>query len=147
MSVPAVALAALLLAGCGGAASGSTAGGEKPPRPEVSLRMTVHDGKGGKRKATLTCRAASSATGFLRDVPGRHCRTARRLARFLAAAPDPHRACTEIYGGPQTARVKGRIGESAIDRRFHRSDGCGIADWHRARDLLGSDPRGPEPPG
>lgn len=141
MRLPAIALAALFVGGCGGAASGSGPDEDKPPRPDASLRVTVHDGKGSSRKATLTCRAKSSATGFLRDAPASHCRTARRLARFLAAPPDPRRACAELYGGPQTARVRGKVGARSIDRGFNRADGCGIDDWHRARDLLGGDPR------
>jgi hypothetical protein len=139
MRIVAVALAGLTLCACGGAASG--AGGSAAPRPDVTLRVRVSDDqRGPPLRATLTCRETATASGFLSDHPRAHCRSARRLARFLTSKPNPHRACTEIYGGPQTARITGRIGTTKVDRRFHRADGCGIADWHRARDLLGGEP-------
>jgi hypothetical protein len=129
-------LLALITAACGVTTVSAA------PRPNVKLALTVHDGHGHTRHATLKCRSHAHATGFLRDAPKRHCRSARQLAHFLASKPDPGRPCAEVYGGPQTARVQGRIGGRAIDRRFHRRDGCGMDDWEAASDLLGGVPRG-----
>jgi hypothetical protein len=79
----------------------------------------------------------SRADGFLRDVGARRaCAHARRVTGLLSTDPDPNRACTEIYGGPERARVTGRIGSRRIARGFSRTDGCQIADWRTAVPLL-----------
>jgi len=104
----------------------------------VKLAFRIDDGEGAVRRAKLTCRdETATATGYLKRAPARHCRRAFKLARFLAARPAPDRVCTQVYGGPETARVTGRAGDRAVDRRFHRADGCGIADWDRMGSLLG----------
>lgn len=54
-------------------------------------------------------------------------------------------ACTEIYGGPQTARVTGTLRGEPVDARFSRTDGCQIARWDAVADLLGPAP-GPVTP-
>jgi hypothetical protein len=102
----------------------------------VTLRMTANDGKGHRSSARLSCRGdAATGSGYVRAHPVSACRTARRIAAFLAARP-PARMCTQVYGGPQTARIRGTIGSRKIDRSFDRRDGCGISDWSRAGLLL-----------
>jgi len=81
--------------------------------------------------------SAARADGFLSRVGGpRACAQARRIARLLAGRPDPHRACSQIYGGPERALVTGTIGAQSIRHGFSRTNGCGIADWRRAMPLL-----------
>src|SRR5688572_17055799 len=46
-------------------------------------------------------------------------------------------ACTEIYGGPGTARVTGQLEGRPIDVRFSRNNGCEIARWDALEWLLG----------
>jgi hypothetical protein len=104
------------------------------------LRLTVsfaRDG-GARQVAHLRCTGArASADGFLRRVgAGRACRHARRIADFLARRPASGRACTQIFGGPERARVTGRIGVRRIDRRLARTDGCRIADYDRVVPLV-----------
>jgi hypothetical protein len=120
---------ALMVALPGAAAAGSS--------PEVKLRVAVFDGRGASATATLRCADQATATGFLRRAAERHCRRARKLARLLTKPPSTDRVCTQIYGGPRTAHVTGRIGRSRVDRRFARTDGCEIADWDRMGSLLG----------
>ena len=45
-------------------------------------------------------------------------------------------ACTEIYGGPATARVRGSLDGTPVDVRFERTNGCEIARWERNAALL-----------
>lgn len=105
--------------------------------PAVSLSVTGADGAGRARFAGLTCRGTASAgTGFLRPRAVPACAAARRLAGFLASRPPADRVCTQIYGGRDIARVRGRIGTGLVDRRFSRRDGCEIADWRTAQGLL-----------
>jgi hypothetical protein len=140
------ALASLVLAGCGEKTekTGTAAAKPTPSGPAWgSLRVTVNDGAGHTREASLTCRDRDpTATGFLKDDPGRHCATARRLAGFLAAVASPHRVCAQVYGGPQTAFVRGRVDELSVGRSFDRENSCGTDDWEDAADLLGGVPRG-----
>ena len=44
--------------------------------------------------------------------------------------------CTQIYGGPEQARVTGTIDGKKVDRRFTRTNGCEIADFDAAKGLL-----------
>lgn len=117
----------------------------------VKLRIRYDDGAGRVRIAHVTCTAKTQrADGYLRTIARSACRRARSQADFLAARPDPSRTCTEIFGGPQKARITGTIGDRKISRRFARSDGCALADWERARPLLpktrGAAPPPPEAP-
>jgi hypothetical protein len=99
----------------------------------VRLTVTLDEGDGDPvRVARLVCGPTrSAATGYLRDVgPRRACRAARRRAEMLTHAPDErHRACDQTFGGPETARVSGRIGTRPVRRRLARTDGCDIAEW------------------
>jgi hypothetical protein len=52
-------------------------------------------------------------------------------------APVPADAgCTQVYGGPQTARVTGRWAGQPVDLQLSRTDGCRIAQWDRLGPLL-----------
>jgi hypothetical protein len=107
---------------------------------EPSVRLTVsfaRDG-GARQVAHLRCTGTrASADGFLRRVgAARACRHARRIAAFLARRPARGRACTQIFGGPERARVTGRIGSRRIDKRLARTDGCRIADYDRVVPLV-----------
>jgi hypothetical protein len=113
----------------------------------VTLTVRYSDGSAAQRVAHLRCRGDSArADGFLSDVGARTaCRHARRTAAFLAARPSAKRVCTQIYGGPERARMTGTIGERRIDRRFKRTDGCAIGDWARAVPLVPRVRAGREP--
>jgi hypothetical protein len=90
-----------------------------------------------RRVAHLRCRGDSArADGFLRTSARPACRRARAIAGFLASTPDPTRVCSEIYGGPQRARITGTIGARHVDRAFKRTDGCQTADWQDAIPLV-----------
>jgi len=63
-----------------------------------------------------------------------------KLAAALKRAGDKVRACTEIYGGPETARVTGTLGGRRVDATIARNDGCGIADYEAVFAALGVAP-------
>jgi hypothetical protein len=44
--------------------------------------------------------------------------------------------CTDIYGGPQVAYVRGTLAGRRIWAHFTRADGCQIARWSRVAFLL-----------
>ncbi|MFP5311915.1 MAG: serine protease inhibitor, partial [Actinomycetes bacterium] len=53
-------------------------------------------------------------------------------------APGTAQACTQQYGGPQTAAVTGVVDGVAVDSTFARTNGCEISAWNAAKDVLGS---------
>jgi hypothetical protein len=53
--------------------------------------------------------------------------------------PVPRRtACAQVYGGPATARVTGRLRGVRVWAEFALSDACEIARWRRNAALLGA---------
>jgi hypothetical protein len=48
----------------------------------------------------------------------------------------PDTLCTEIYGGPDKAVVKGMLGAQRIWTSFRRRNGCEIGRWNRFSPLL-----------
>jgi Subtilisin inhibitor-like len=90
----------------------------------TELTITVQpEGAGGPTRTwTLRC----DPTG------GSHPRAAAACAQVSAAALralPPGTICTQIYGGPQTARVRGRVEGKPVDARFSRTNGCEIHRW------------------
>jgi hypothetical protein len=45
-------------------------------------------------------------------------------------------ACTQQYGGPETAKVTGTFKGEEVDAGFGRQNGCEIARWEDAAPLL-----------
>ncbi len=101
--------------------------------PPIGLTVRYDDAAGRAHRATLTCRGERArATGWLARSPVRACRRARKLP-----APPPQGAiCTQVYGGPQRARITGRVGSRRIDRALKRTDGCRIDEWDRMVPLV-----------
>jgi hypothetical protein len=130
----AVAVAVLIITGCGDDEPNDRAA--NGDRASVELDIVAAD-RGNKVEASLRCDGTRAiARGFRGGDARRLCSTAIDLAPFLSRAPDPQRVCTQIYGGPQTARVTGTIRGRHVDRSFSRTDGCEISDWDRAKALL-----------
>ena len=99
----------------------------------TSLHVTVWpQGTGGPSHAwTLRCEPAHGTLPH----PAQAC------AR-LALLDDPFRpvpagvACSEVYGGPQVARVTGVVRGRKVWAVFRRRDGCETARWGRVSFLL-----------
>jgi len=132
IAVPLAVALCLALTGCG------SAGGEDVPDSPTQgsgptdLTVVVSSGFGhGARTYTLRC----DPPGGDHPEPEAACRLLDRLDHpFAPLRPD--RACTDIYGGPQTARVTGTFRGQRVDAEFKRTDGCQIARWDAYADLL-----------
>ncbi len=134
-----VLMALAAAAGCGNDASapGSTArqsdivvevgSAEVPVAKRATLRI---DGSGVTHGTGFL--APPAAAGAAASALGR-----ADAVKRLVEGPPPDQMCTEIYGGPDAARVTGRIEGSAVDATISRSDGCGIADWDLLLSLVG----------
>jgi hypothetical protein len=134
---PAAVAVAALLAGC--ATLVATPPAPAATRPAISLSVRYDDGARHVRTGHLTCNArVKRATGALagRVAAARQCVRVRAIASLLTHAPPARRICTQLYGGPQTLRVSGRLGTAAVQRRFKRTDGCEIRDFARVLHAL-----------
>ena len=118
---------AVLVAGCG-----SDDEAEQPASPPAlaDLRVAVDpDGKGAEaaRTETVRCDAAADST-LCEDV-----------AALRVADLEPARgavACSQQYGGPETATIAGTLRGERVDLKFSRVNGCEIARWEAANALL-----------
>ncbi|GAA0295971.1 SSI family serine proteinase inhibitor [Kineococcus aurantiacus] len=109
-----------------GSASAAAAGG--------SLTVVVDDGSGNRLTWQLSCSADGVVGG---DHPDAQNACAALAAAKRPWAPVPKDAvCTMIYGGPQTATVRGSWDGVDVDASFDRTDGCQIARWDRIAPLL-----------
>jgi len=113
-----LAACGLLLAagGCGGDDSSADKG-------STDLVVTVwpQGADGPARRHRVACPGDQACAGL----------SAARLRPVPANV-----ACTEIYGGPAVARVRGTIDGKPVDARLERTNGCEIARWQRNATLL-----------
>ncbi len=125
----------LVLAGCGGGSTDGVVGepaGSASPGPVTALTVElVRTQNGAAETSTLTC----DPPGGSNADPATAC--ADLALETTPFAPlDTSAACTEIYGGPQTAIVSGLYRGEPVELRLARSDGCCIAQWDRLGALL-----------
>jgi hypothetical protein len=146
LSVALLALA-LATAGCGasgsdtgsdGASGTSGASGATGPSGAAtssdvsgSLTIVVDEGSGKPKTWTLTC---DPPAGTHPD-PTTACAALAKGAAALAM-PAKDRTCTEIYGGPQTAKITGTWQGKEVAARITRTNGCEISRWDALRGLL-----------
>jgi hypothetical protein len=131
---PAWLAALLLLAACAGSAGGAgSAGAGDRPGHELTVELDRGDGTAAETY-TLTCADDGGAGG---DHPDAAAACALLLGAEDPFAPLPSDlACTEQYGGPQTARVRGIWRGEPVDLELSRVDGCRIAQWDALEPLL-----------
>ncbi|MCW2790576.1 MAG: hypothetical protein JWQ91_597 [Aeromicrobium sp.] len=121
-------VAGALLAGCSG--SGDTGGwhANEPDGSTTALTIVVTpDAEAASTTYTLTCDPA----GGDHPQPEQACGL---LANLEAGVLDPvpaDRACTEVYGGPQTATVTGTYDGEDVSATFDRTNGCEIDRWEQ----------------
>lgn len=132
----------VVLTGCaqrsaddGSAGSGSAGGGAAGgiSRAENDLVVRIDQGDGSAPESwTLTCAGTSDGTHPDADA----------ACALLAGLDDPFAplpadvACTEQYGGPQSAHVTGVWGGDPVDLELTRVDGCRISQWDSLVPLL-----------
>ena len=98
----------------------------------TALMIAVSPGDGGAtRHWTLHC---NQAGGTLPRAADACARLARLRAPFVPVPPAS--MCTQIYGGPQIARVRGTFRGQAVRATFNRIGGCEIARWNRVSFLF-----------
>ena len=97
---------------------------EPAATPSASVAdLTVEVEPGGKT-ATVKC-----------DVPD-DCPEIDGLDPKVFEPTPGNVACTQQYGGPETATVQGTFKGEPVDAEFSRQNGCEIARWQDAAPLL-----------
>lgn len=113
-------LTAATLAACASVWAGTSAG--------TSLTVTYwEDGSRTANRDTWTLRC-NPARGTL-PRPAIACRRLVAGGIKLFASTSPKVACTQVYGGPQVARVVGTVAGKRVWATFSREDGCAISRW------------------
>jgi Subtilisin inhibitor-like len=120
--VPLIACCLPLMAACGGWGSDDSEPESASAATDLTIEVWPQGPSGESHTWTLTC---SPAGGSLPDAE-QAC--SRLKAEALQPLP-PDIICTQIYGGPETARVRGRIEGDPIDVTFNRVNGCEIHRW------------------
>jgi hypothetical protein len=114
----ALLLCAALVAGCGE--------DDEPTASQALADLTVKVDPGGKR-ATVQCDSPDGSE---------LCRAVAGLDAKVFEPTPGNVACTQQYGGPETASVTGTLRGEQVDATFSRENGCEIARWEDARALL-----------
>lgn len=105
----------------------------------IDLTIRVAATARGGSTSELRCRpgAERAAGALVRRAPvARLCSDARALTPLLTATRPARRMCTQLYGGPQTARISGTIDGRRVDRTFRRTNGCEIEQYARISKIL-----------
>lgn len=82
-------------------------------------------GKGEPVRTTLRCNPPRGTV----PRPAVACRRLAETGRKLFAPPREDLVCTQVYGGPQVARVTGTVQGKRVWATFSRQDGCQISRW------------------
>lgn len=130
-------VAAVALLGTACAANGPGPG----PGVDADLSVVIQDPHGTSASYTIRCAGndGSSVEGSAAIDARDACRALARPAvqNRLIRGPSSERACTQVYGGPQTAMLSGTLEGQAVNAVVTRDDGCGIGDWDNLlKDIL-----------
>jgi hypothetical protein len=121
MKVVLVLVGLALLAGCGD--DDETEAPASTPAQFADLKIVVNGGSDAKM-GVVQCDAPEDC-GAVADIDPK---------TFEPVPGD--QACTQQYGGPETATVKGTLDGKEIDAKFSRENGCEIARWEAAKPLF-----------
>ena len=119
-----LALICVSLAACGDESTPTGSGDVT----KLTLRVDG-DGRGPTKELTLELTCA-------KPDENEACAAASKLSAADLAPTPADTACTQIYGGPETASIKGTLNGEPVDATFKRTDGCEIKRWDTASPLL-----------
>jgi hypothetical protein len=123
-------IALVLVAGCGEDDEQAAAPTSEPSGSLAELTVEVDpDGEGAKppREATISCNAPEESAV---------CRAVADVKPETFEPTPGNVACTQQYGGPETASVKGTLRGEPVDATFSRVNGCEISRWQDAAAIL-----------
>jgi hypothetical protein len=105
--------------------------------PADSLTIQVRaSAKAPAKTWTLTCGPAGGDHPKAADA----CAALTKTQTPFAPVPK-NQMCTDIYGGPEVATVKGTWQGKPIDTTFKRNDGCQLHRWTQIAPVFGAVPK------
>jgi hypothetical protein len=123
-----LAFVAFVAAGCMGRSTSEDQGDEELSSPTM-LEISVSAGGEAPTKFwTLRCPDGAGS-------PDRACLMLEQIRNPFAPVPEGT-ACTQVYGGPQEADVRGRFRGHPVEAHFDRGNGCEIARWDKVAFLF-----------
>ena len=133
-------IASLIATTAGLSACASPAGPKQPGEPVASqagstLTVRVTPSPDAPTKVwMLTCQPP----GGTHPDPGAACATLTKLthAGNPFAEPPKGQICTQIYGGPQTAKIEGEWRGKAVAADYSRRNGCAMKTWDELKPVL-----------
>lgn len=123
-----------MAAGCGGGDDEDKPAAALAADLTVTVRPKGADGPANERRIRCERLGPQAGTAACRQLAGL---TAAQLKPVPANV-----ACTQIYGGPATARVRGTLHGKQVEASFELTNGCEIERWDRNRVLLDDAPAG-----
>jgi hypothetical protein len=111
-----------------------------PGQGNAELAIMVKPSESGTpANFTLVCQNGVPAAESQHPNAGAACTALKGNAAILSPAPRAaDQICTQQYGGPQQATVSGVVDGKPVEAAFSLRDGCDIAAWNAAKDVLGS---------
>ncbi|MCX2967868.1 MULTISPECIES: SSI family serine proteinase inhibitor [Streptomyces] len=109
------------------------------PPPAKADRLVITYQEGGMSAAerfVLECHPVGGDHPQAREACAAVERATQGRAPSVWEPVDENQMCTQIYGGPQTARITGEWGGREVDARFSRENGCEIHRWDRLTPAL-----------
>jgi hypothetical protein len=103
----------------------------------VAVSLTITVWPGGKPGPSQTWTLRCSPAGGTLPAAAVVCERLADLKNPFAPVP-PETACTQVYGGPQTALVRGAFRGRRVWTYFRRRNGCEITRWKRVSFLFPS---------
>ena len=129
MRLAALTFVALVATGCMGRSGNDE--GERDSAPNTELEISVTPGGEAPTKIwTLRCPDG----GTLPDA-AEACEQLEKLDDPFAPVPK-NTACTQVYGGPQEADVRGVYRGRPVNAHFDRGNGCEIERWDKVAFLF-----------
>ena len=111
-----------------------------PGQGNAELAIMIKPSESAKAvNYTLVCQNGVPAAESKHPSAAAACAALKKNAALLSPAPRAtDQACTQQYGGPDQATVTGSVDGKAVESKFGLRDGCEIAQWKAAKDILGS---------
>lgn len=102
------------------------------PAEPADLTVRVDDGSGTVSTWTLSC----DPPGGDHPQPDVACGVLGAVGVQVLVPQREAVACTEIYGGDETATIEGTYGGREVGAEYSRTNGCEIAQWDLLQPVL-----------
>lgn len=105
---------------------------------DLSIALTEAPGAAPRHFRLVANGPTPAADSTLPDSTAALAAVEAQGEKLFFPVPDPTRACTQQYGGPEIAVVTGWFHGKKVNATFKRTDGCEIASWAALAPLFGA---------